>query len=292
MIYIKKCLSTFVLLCTIFSLFGQNEVKTAIDYGNNKAAGNYANINGIKMYYETYGDKTKQPMLLIHGNGGSIWYERFQAEYFKKDYFIIMVDSRYQGKSGHDSRELTYNLMTSDFNALLEYLHIDSTYIIGQSDGAIIGLLLAINYPDKVKKLAATAPNLRPDTTTIYKWDVDLNKKQLADVIRKINNGDTSDSLLQKKTLLNLMDKYPNIKTSELSKIKVPVLMMSSDEDAISIYHIIEMYRAIPNAQLFVMPGATHIMYRAEPELFNTIANRFFSTPFKRPTTKELWMGK
>ncbi len=134
-------------------------------YGRNDKAGKYVNIRGFKMYYETYG--SGQPLLIIHGNGGSINNFMYQIPYFSKDYKVIVADSRAQGKSVDNSDTLSYEMMTDDLNALLDALHIDSAYVIGWSDGGINGLLLAIRHPDKVKKLAVTGANLWPDTTAV-----------------------------------------------------------------------------------------------------------------------------
>jgi pimeloyl-ACP methyl ester carboxylesterase len=240
------------------------------------------------MYYETYGDISKQPLLLIHGNGGSVYAERCQIEHFKDRYYLIIADSRFHGKTDNGSEILTYDLMTKDYNALLDFLKIDSAYIIGQSDGAIIGLLLAMNYPDKVRKVVAAGANLRPDTTALQKWAVELTRKDLDEVERKIKSGDISVDLIRQRSQLNLMDKYPNIRNEELAKIQAPVLVMAGDGDIIKLEHILEIYQSIPNSQLFIMPGATHFMLREEYSLFNQIAERFLDNPFKRPTTKEL----
>jgi pimeloyl-ACP methyl ester carboxylesterase len=239
------------------------------------------------MYYETYGDISKQPLLLIHGNGGYIYAERCQIEHFKARYYIIIADSRFHGKTGNGSELLTYDLMAKDYNSLLDYLKIDSAYIIGQSDGGIIGLLLAMNYPKKVKKLVTTSPNLRADTTALEKWAVELTRKDLDEVEKKIENGDTSENLIRQRSQLNLMDKYPNISIDELAKIQAQVLIMAGDGDVIKLGHILEIYQNIPRAQLFIMPGATHFMLREEYSLFNQIAERFLDNPFKRPRTKE-----
>ena len=125
---------------------------TSIKYGDNSKAGSLAKVNGIKMYYEIYGNPARQPLLLIHGNGGSIFSERCQIEYFKNQYRIIVADSRFHGRTEDGSELLTYDLMAKDYKALLDYLKIDSAYILGQSDGGIIGLIIAIKHPEKVKK--------------------------------------------------------------------------------------------------------------------------------------------
>ena len=284
----KKYVSLFFLLLSHFFSNGQLlNCTTSINYGNNKENGKYASVNGISMYYETYGDPTKQPLLLIHGNGGSVKSAGCQIEYFKKDYFVIITDSRYHGKSGSGSEELTYRLMASDYNALLDHLKLDSVNIIGQSDGAIIGLLLAIKYPSKVHKLIAAAPNLRPDSTATYQWNIDDMKKELQEAESQLANGNNSAELLRKKALLHLMLNYPNIKTDDLRKIQAPVLVVFGDSDYMPFGHTIEIYQNIPRANLFIVPGAGHRSYRLEPEIFNLMAKRFFDNPFSRPTAKD-----
>jgi pimeloyl-ACP methyl ester carboxylesterase len=287
LMYITTLLS-FIFLNTFQTCFGQDTCFSSIKYGNNPDAGRFVIINGIKMYYEIYGEPSRQPLLLIHGNGGSINAERCQIEHFKNKYYIIVADSRFHGKTDNGSEILTYDLMAKDYNSLLNYLKIDSVYILGQSDGGIIGLLLAMNYPKKVKKLVTTGPNIRPDSTALPEWALELDTNDLKWIDKKINQGDTSGNLVRQKSQINLMDKYPNISNKELKRIKAPVLVMAGDGDIIKLEHILEIYQNIPKAQLFIMPGATHFMLREEYSLFNQIVERFLDNPFKRPTTKEL----
>jgi pimeloyl-ACP methyl ester carboxylesterase len=277
----------FSFICIFPTSYSQNTCDTSCDYGNNSNAGKYTTVNGIRMYFETYGDRSKQALLLIHGNGGSIYYEKCQIEHFKNKYYVIAADSRFHGKTEDGTETLTYDLMAKDYNALLDFLKIDSAYIIGQSDGGIIGLLLAINYSKKVKKLVSTAPNLRPDTTALPQWDIDYVKNDLVEIENRIKKGERSENLYREMSYLNLMDKYPNIMNIELTKIHAPVLVMAGDGDIIRLEHILKIFQNIPNAQLFIMPGATHFMLREEYGLFNQIVDRFLDNPFKRPTTKE-----
>jgi pimeloyl-ACP methyl ester carboxylesterase len=237
------------------------------------------------MYYETYGPVSAQPLLLIHGNGGSIRGMRCQIEHFRQNYRVIAVDSRYHGKTENGNKPLTYELMADDYAALLHYLKLDSVYIIGQSDGAIITLLLAMNHPGSIKKGIAMAPNLRPDSTAQYGYIVRVIKQVRDSVERLIRSGYKEPALLRKAAYYQLMDEQPNIPTAALSRVQVPILLMSSDGDAIRLEHILEMYRALPKANLLVMPAMTHFMLRKEYALFNQMCQRFLDNPFKRPTT-------
>ena len=275
-----------VLLSFCQEILGQNECYYSQNYGDNPDAGKYLDINGIRMYYETYGDRSRQPLLIIHGNGGSIFSGRCQIEHFKDKYFIIAADSRYHGKTENGSETLTYDLLTDDYNVLLDQLKIDSTYIIGQSDGAIVGLLLAMNYPKKVKKVAASGPNIKPDSTAFYDWELDLMDMTL----KSFNVDDTSYLAVRQRSQVDLMAKYPNLNSDELSNIKAQVLIMAGDEDAIKLEHILDIYHHIPNAHLLIMPCATHFMLREEYALFNQMVERFLDNPFKRPTTKQYFI--
>ena len=194
-------------------------------YGNNPNVGKYANIRGFKMYYEIYG--TGKPLLIIHGNGGSINNFENQIPYFIKNYQVILADSRAQGKSVDTSDSLTYEMMADDLNALLNTLKLDSRYVIGWSDGGIDGLLLAMRHPEKVKKLAITGANLWPDATAVepalFRWVVTTN-----DSLARVTQ--TPDVKAQKK-LLNLMVYNPHISTAELANVKCPTLVIGGDND-------------------------------------------------------------
>ncbi len=242
-----------------------------LNYGNNDKVGKFATVNGIRLYYEIYGEG--KPLLLLDGNGGSIVDQSARIAFFKHKYKIIAVDSRAQGKSGDDGQELTYDLMADDMNKLLDLLHIDSAYVWGQSDGGIIGLILSMKYPDKVKKLAVWGANIQADSSAllpkIYEGIVEASK----------NSKNKKD-----KQLSTLMAKYPNIPLTDLKSIKAPVLIMSGDRDAIRLEHTIKIFQNIPNSQLFIMPGATHYGATEKSSLFNLVLSEFFDKPFKKPS--------
>ena len=106
-------------------LVGLTCVGQAVPYGNNPAAGHYQSVRGIRLYYEVYG--TGKPLLLIHGNGGSIENMKSTIPYFAKKYRVIAVDSRAHGKSIDQGDSLSFEMMADDFAALLTSLHVDST---------------------------------------------------------------------------------------------------------------------------------------------------------------------
>lgn len=283
----RKIIIASITLLSSLVVFSQNEMDSLSEafqnlmknspYGNNKQAGKYYNIRGFKMYAETYG--TGQPVLIIHGNGGSINNFLYQVPYFSKKYKVIVADSRAQGNSKDDADSLSYEMMADDYAALLDQMKIDSAFVIGWSDGGINGLLLAIRHPGKVKKLAVTGANLWPDTTAVFN-----------DVEEMVLPEYNSAKLMTNKTpqqkagwkLLRLLIEEPHISLTDLQKISVPALVIGGDHDVIKPEHTLLIAQNIPNSYLWILPNSGHstpIIYRDE---FNRKIDEFFSAPFRK----------
>ncbi len=278
----KKVITIFVLLIvTTLSAQVKMNFDFATPYGNNAKVGKYVKLNGAKIYYEEYGKG--EPMLLIHGNGGSIKDMGNQIDYFKSRYHIIVADNRGHGKSELKTDSLTYTQITKDWEALVQHLKLKLVVIIGWSDGGIIALKMGISNKVKIKKIVAMGANLRPDTSAVYEWAVNDVKKSKKQVDAMIANGYKGTKLLLAKQHLGLLAEQPNIPVADLSKIQVPVLVIAGDKDIIKEVHTLEIYQHIPRAQLCIMPGETHYAPASSPELFNDIVNKFIIEPFKRP---------
>jgi len=241
--------------------------------GSNAKVGKYANLNGFKMYYEVYGQG--EPLLFIHGNGGSMEAFRLQAPFFSKKYKLIMADSRAQGKSIDNGDSLSYEMMADDFNALLDHLKIDSCYVIGWSDGGINALLLAQRHPKKVKKLASTGANLWPDSTALDPWLV----KEMANMIKGPASTPEEKNLSK---LVKMMADQPNIKLESLNKIKCPSLIIGGDHDVILPAHTLAIAEAIPKSYLWILPNSGHSTPISYKDEFNKVVMDFFTKPYKK----------
>jgi pimeloyl-ACP methyl ester carboxylesterase len=250
-------------------------------YGNNEKVGKYITINDAKIYYEEYGNG--EPLLLIHGNNGSIKAMENQIDYFKNKYRVIAADTRGHGKSELKTDSLTYVQITKDWDEIVNYLKLDSINIVGWSDGGIIGLKMGISGKSKIKKIVAMGANLRPDSSAVHSWAIKHDLKTLKMIKSKIQEKDTTQNWDLQKQLLEILLTQPNIPIKDLSKITAKVLIMAGDEDITKNKHSMEMYENIPKAQLCIMPGETHYTPYSNPKLFNEIVNKFLSEPFKRP---------
>jgi pimeloyl-ACP methyl ester carboxylesterase len=259
------------------SLFAQkSDFTLGSTLGKNESVGKYLKTRGINLYYEIYGKG--EPLLFIHGNGGSMRAFRNQIDFFAKKYKVICVDSRAQGKSIDTSSVLNYNMMADDFNALLDTLKIDSANVIGWSDGGINGLLLAIKHPKKVRKLAITGANLVPDTSVFTSYNNEMNESDLARLRAQKQDFKTKNAI----KVIHMMQVEPHISLSDLKSIQCPVLVIGGDNDLIKSSHTLQIYENISRAYLWIMPFSGHATPQRRKEEFNTKVFEFLITPYHK----------
>lgn len=238
-------------------------------YGSNPAAGAYFTNDGVRLYYETYGEGP--PLLIIHGNGASIWSLKNQIAYFRQKYRVIVMDSRDHGLSGDAAGPLTFEAMSDDLAALLDHLNTGPALVLGWSDGGIEALELGLRHPDKVKMIASMAANLDPEGVVPGAIEpgggprpADAPPPTRAERVHALDRDE------------------PHIKPEALEAITAPTLILAGDHDLIRDEHTLLIYHHLKNSQLAIFPDATHMIPLDDPARFNAAVDRFFSTPFVR----------
>jgi proline-specific peptidase len=117
----------------------------------------FAEVNGIKLYYEVHGDG--YPLFMLHGYGATskVWIGQVDA--LSRHYKVIVYDQRSSGKSDHPSEEYTLDTLVEDLKGLMDYLKVENTHLMGQSMGGWVSQNFALKYPDRVNKLVLIATN-------------------------------------------------------------------------------------------------------------------------------------
>jgi pimeloyl-ACP methyl ester carboxylesterase len=246
-----------------------------IPYGDNPAAGKFYDLHGFRMYAEVYG--TGEPLLMIHGNNGSIKSFSHNIPDLAKHFRVILADSRSQGKSLDPDHPLTFEMMADDFSDLLDAMHVDSVNVIGWSDGGINALLLAIRHPEKVKKLVATGANLWPDADAFRPgfWELDKLHYEV------IKNKEPAGEKEKNDRKLFLLDwEQPHISLAALHGIQCPALIVCGDHDLISISHTLLIYQNLRHANLWIVPNSGHATLIEHTGEFNSKCEEFFSSDF------------
>ena len=239
-----------------------SQFKKSPSYGNNDSTGKYVDANGIKIYYEEYGQG--QPLLLLHGNSESIQSFRQQIPEFSKHYRVIAVDTRGQGKSSENGMTYSYDLFADDMNALLNILNIDSANILGWSDGGNTGLIMAMKYPKKVKRLVTMGANVFIDNSVVDKWVFKELHKQLKEM-----KNDTAYADRNRVRLINLLLTEPKHNFEELKIISSPVLVLAGEKDVIKENHTRSIAQNIRNSKLIIAPKETHYYPAENSKAFN-----------------------
>ncbi|MGO7541200.1 alpha/beta fold hydrolase [Rhizobium ruizarguesonis] len=225
-----------------------------------------ADVNDIKMYYAEYGEG--EPILFIHGGLGNADVWGHQVADFAKDHRVIVADSRGHGRSTRSQQPFGYDLMTSDYVALLDYLKIDKVTLVGWSDGGIIGIDMAMKHPEKLMRVIAHAANV---TTDGLKADVMSNKtfndyiNVAGEYYKKLSpTPNEYDAFV--KQISHMWKTQPAWTAADLGKIAVPVTLAIGDHDeAVKLDHTEMMAKDIPGAKLVILKDASHFAMLQDP---------------------------
>jgi pimeloyl-ACP methyl ester carboxylesterase len=235
----------------------------------------YAPVNGVKIWYAAFG--RGEPVILLHGGLANADYWGNQVRALQKSYRVVVMDSRGHGRSTRNEQPYGYDLMAADVIGLMDYLKIRKAAIVGWSDGAIIGLDIAMHNPERVSKLFAFAANSDPSGVA----DIAKSPVFNAFIARAEKEYEKlSPTPHQYKTFLAQITKMwqtqPNWTAADLSGITVPTWIVDADHDeAIKRTNTEFMAAAIPNAGLLLQPQVSHFSFLQDPEQFNTDVMHF-----------------
>jgi pimeloyl-ACP methyl ester carboxylesterase len=236
----------------------------------------HAKINGISLYYAKIGRGS--PVVLLHGGLSNSDYWGHQIKALAPHHTVIIMDSRGHGRSTRDDRPYGYDLMADDVVALLDTLHIAKADVVGWSDGAILGLDLAIRHADCVGKVFAFAANT---ITSGVQEGVEKNPT-FARFIERAGHEYAELSATPKDydafvaQISKMWESEPNWTDAQLQSIKAPVLVVDGDHDeAIKRAHTEYIAATIPGAGLLILPNTSHFAFLQDPTLFNAALLHF-----------------
>ena len=271
----KKYIIKIILLFLFANsqLFGQSQ----IDYGSNQ--GQYVKVNNTNIYYEEYGEG--HPVLLLHGGMGSISNFQKLIPNLSKHFRLIAVDSPSHGRS-ESIDSLSYNILAEYVVKIVDKLNLNRLDIIGYSDGAIVGMLVANMMPEKIDNLVFGAGALKPSASRPagLKMLQNISPETLPEEFetsykKKSPNPNHWEEFVYNSKEMWLQDIW--IPAEILPKIQSKVLVVFGDRDQfIPLNHSIDIYKALPNSQLCILPKIYHDIFN-NPETTNPILIKFLS---------------
>lgn len=228
-----------------------------------------APVNGIKVWYATFGKG--EPVILLHGGLANANYWGLLVRALAPKYRVIVMDSRGHGRSTRDDRPYGYDLMASDVIALMDFLKVPKASLIGWSDGAILGLDIAMRHPERLTRLFAFAANSDPSGVA----DIAKSPVFNAFIARAEKEyGTLSPTPTEYKAFLaqitKMWETQPNWTAADLQKITVPTWIVDADHDeAIKRENTEFMAANIPGAGLLLQPEVSHFSFLQDPAQFN-----------------------
>lgn len=242
--------------------------------------GHVVPTGNITTYYEEYG--SGPPLIVLHGSLGSTADWVNIAPELAKSYRVILVDSRGRGRSSDDITPLTYHQMMSDTLLLMDTLGITKTHLLGWSDGAIIGLDMAVHHPERLASLVSYGGQSNVEAGTQFFDDfvrvMTVNDmKDWADAYRAVS-PQPERAELELEKIRSMLLYLPDYSKKQLKSISVPVLVLDgANEEIVEPTHARELSKMIPGSKLVIMPGTGHFAPYEKPAEFTEIVLDFLN---------------
>jgi len=228
----------------------------------------FAPVNGVKIWYATFGKG--EPVILLHGGLANSNYWGHQVPALAERYRVIVMDSRGHGRSTRDERPYGYELMATDVIGLMDFLKIPKAAVVGWSDGAILGLEIAIRHRARLSKLFAFAANSDPSGVK----DVEKSPVFTAFIARAEKEYEAlSATPGQYKSFVEQISRMwatqPHYTAADLKGITTPTWIVDADHDeAIKRENTEFMAAEIPGAGLLIQPEVSHFSFLQDPAQF------------------------
>jgi len=241
------------------------------------ARSGFVEANGARLWYAEFG--AGAPVIMLHGGLANSNYWGLQVRALSPRYRVIVMDSRGHGRSSRGGTPIGYDLMASDVLALMDHLGIGQAAIVGWSDGAIIGLDIAIHHPRRVTRLFAFAANSNPSGVK----DVNRSPVFTAFIARARKEYERlSPTPKQYNAFLadieHMWATQPDFTDAQLRGIRAPVWIADGDHDeAIKRENTDLMASLIPGAGELILPEASHFAFIQDPAMFDAALMRFLS---------------
>jgi pimeloyl-ACP methyl ester carboxylesterase len=256
--------------------------------------GEYADLNGVRTYYEVHGTRNEEPLVLLHG--GIVTAETWgpQIGPFSERYRVYVPERRAHGHTQDVEGPLTYEDMAVDTAAFLKEIVGGPAHLVGWSDGGNVGLLVALSNADLVRKLVVIGSNFHHNGVPVTPEDMGMTADgpELA-MFRGLYEAASPDGpdhwpvVVDK--LFHMWKSGPTLTVEDLAKIQAPTLVLVGDDDMPTLAHTTALYEALPKGQLAVIPGASHAVPMEKTPAVNQLVLEFLSggepqtmMPFRR----------
>jgi len=241
--------------------------------------GGYAETNGARMYYEATGEG--EPLVLLHGGFGGVHVFGSQLPAFAERHRVLVPEQRGRGHTADIAGAITYQILADDIIGFLEHTVGEPAHLVGVSDGGIVGLLVAMQRPDLLRKLVTVGANYHRDGLMGSMWTDASHDDEAWAMPRQRYAAVSPDGPNHFPVVFGKLQRMwreePALTVGDIATISIPVLVVAGDDDVIRHAHTVALYEALAHGQLAVIPGASHAVFIERPELLNRIILDFLA---------------
>jgi pimeloyl-ACP methyl ester carboxylesterase len=238
----------------------------------------YVQLGDVRSWYERYGDG--EALVLLHPGGAGVDARALGpnvgalAERFR----VYTPERRGHGRTPDVEGPISLDAMAQDTVAFIEHVVGEPAHLVGTSDGAIVGLLAALRRPDLVRRLVFVAGVFHRDGWEPQAIDPDNEPPEF---LRRLYGELSPDGIDHYPAIVaklaEMHQNEPTLTAHELGALRSRTLVMVGDDDEVTLEHAIDMYRAIPDAELAVVPGTSHGLLVEKPALCNQLILDFLT---------------
>jgi len=257
----------------------------------------YADVNGLKLYHEIYGQG--EPLVLLHGGLMTIGEMSMPLERFAKTHKVIAVELQGHGRTTDTDRPLSFETMGDDVAALLDQLDISQVDIVGLSLGAAVGLRTAIQHREKVRRLVViSSPYAKSGWYPETQEGMGQVSAAMAEHMMQTPTGKFSKQWPEPQRFPQFLDKMGQMMgasydwSADVKKLPMPVMLVFADNDSVSQKHIAEFFALLgggmkepgwqntqlSKARLAIVPGYSHYNFVSATELA-PIIDKYLADP-------------
>lgn len=254
-----------ILGLTLFILTACNHTKTEPKEMEPKAteeldfASGYSEVNGLKMYYEIYGQG--KPLVLIHGGGSTIASNFGKViPLFAKNRQVIAMELQAHGRTSDRDIDLSFEQDADDVATLLHNLKVDKADFFGFSNGGTTTMQMAIRHPEMVNKVVLGSALAKRNGVPDWFWDFMKQAKlenmpeQLQTAYKEVAADTTGLQVMHDRDAKRMVN-FKDISDEQIKAIQAPTLIIVGDKDIITPEHAIELHRQITHSELAIIPG-------------------------------------
>jgi pimeloyl-ACP methyl ester carboxylesterase len=242
---------------------------------------NYIDIEGVRTYYEKTGNG--EPLILLHG--GLCTAETFDAQTsVLGQQYCVYVPERYgHGRTADIDGAITYENMAQHTIAFMEALGIGSAHLVGWSDGALVGLLVALRRPKLVRKLVfidqyvtldAAPPGLLP---FLEGMSADTAPPFLVELYGALSPDGPNHFAVVCDKLRTMWIGQTGVELTDLEHVAAPTLVLAADDGGMTLEHVAAVQKALPDSQIAVIPGTSHGVAMEKPHVVNQLIVDFLA---------------